>query len=260
MKRSTPTQKTGTREWSELSVNCLMGCSHDCRYCYARERAVRFGNIKSPADWRVPRVREAEVRRRRRAIRGTVMFPTTHDLLPEFLAECRHVAGELGHAADRVLLVTKAHFEVLDDLTEHLRPHRSHVEWRITLGAIAGDVLEYWEPGAPAREERLAALRLAYGRGFRTSVSIEPLLEASRVDDLIASVEPWVTGTIWIGTMREIKRRVIPGTDPAAIAEIEAGQTPEMIRAIYERWKGHPNLRWKDSYRAVIERTPCLPS
>ena len=26
----------GTQEWSVKTVNCCTGCSHDCRYCYAK--------------------------------------------------------------------------------------------------------------------------------------------------------------------------------------------------------------------------------
>ena len=43
--------KTGTREWSEHSRNIFIGCAHNCRYCYAAEMAVRYGRIKSRADW-----------------------------------------------------------------------------------------------------------------------------------------------------------------------------------------------------------------
>ena len=32
----------GTQEWSVKTVNCCTGCSHDCRYCYAKGMAVRF--------------------------------------------------------------------------------------------------------------------------------------------------------------------------------------------------------------------------
>jgi DNA repair photolyase len=33
----------GTKEWADRIENCLDGCSHDCKYCYAKVTAVRFG-------------------------------------------------------------------------------------------------------------------------------------------------------------------------------------------------------------------------
>ena len=27
--------RTGTREWSDVSANVVLGCANDCRYCYA---------------------------------------------------------------------------------------------------------------------------------------------------------------------------------------------------------------------------------
>jgi len=40
-------RRTGTREWSQHSANLFLGCEHDCRYCYARCSALRFGRIQS---------------------------------------------------------------------------------------------------------------------------------------------------------------------------------------------------------------------
>ena len=47
---SKPT-KTGTREWSEQSINCCVGCAHACLYCYARANALRFGRLTRGGDW-----------------------------------------------------------------------------------------------------------------------------------------------------------------------------------------------------------------
>lgn len=37
-----------------------------------------------------------------------------------------------------------------------------------------------------------------------------------------------------------------------AIARIEAGQTDEKIREVYEALKGEPKVRWKDSVKRVV--------
>jgi DNA repair photolyase len=37
---------SGTKEWADHNVNCIRGCSNDCRYCYAKIMAKRFGRCK----------------------------------------------------------------------------------------------------------------------------------------------------------------------------------------------------------------------
>ncbi len=41
----------GTHEWASYNENCLLGCSHDCRYCYAKSIAIRLKR-KTPTDWK----------------------------------------------------------------------------------------------------------------------------------------------------------------------------------------------------------------
>jgi hypothetical protein len=52
--------------------------------------------------------------------------------------------------------------------------------------------------------------------------------------------------------MNQVRFRVIPGTDEAAIREIEAGQTKGSVRSVYEELKSEPKIRWKESYKAVL--------
>lgn len=41
-------KKTGTREWSESSLNIAIGCKNNCRYCYASHTLpIAFGLVSS---------------------------------------------------------------------------------------------------------------------------------------------------------------------------------------------------------------------
>ena len=42
---------SGTKEWSVKSVNILAGCTHRCRYCYARATALKYKRIVDPEEW-----------------------------------------------------------------------------------------------------------------------------------------------------------------------------------------------------------------
>ena len=44
-RKSHKIKNQGTQEWSVKTINCCTGCSHDCRYCYAKGMAVRFKQV-----------------------------------------------------------------------------------------------------------------------------------------------------------------------------------------------------------------------
>ena len=53
---------TGTREWATSNENICDGCSHDCRYCYAREMAVRFKR-KTKENWSEMKLKQNELKK-----------------------------------------------------------------------------------------------------------------------------------------------------------------------------------------------------
>ncbi len=248
------TRISGTREWSVESVNIILGCPHRCRYCYARSRAVEYGQCPDHAAWGTTyhRLRHAEVSKRRKKAAGRVMFPTTHDLTPDFLDPCIEVLLNLLKAGNDVLIVSKPHLSCIRTICDRLRMFREQILFRFTIGAVDDKILSYWEPGAPNFQERLASLKHAFDQGFATSVSCEPLLDAAGVGKLFRTLEPYVTDTIWIGKMNEICRRVELGTNPSEIVRIENGQTDEGIRAIYALLKDQSMIRWKESFKTVL--------
>ncbi len=249
-------QKTGTREWSAHSVNCISGCSNGCLYCYGRSQALRFKRIKVGVDWIAEQVREKAVKQNRYKKEGTIMFPTTHDITENNLGACRTVLKKLLKAGNQVLIVSKPSLECVGDLTRVLDEFKDQILFRFTIGALDDRILKFWEPNATSFSERRGALRIANARGFQTSVSCEPLLEPENVQELVNELDPYVTDTIWIGCANKLPQRTawcegLPGL-AEEIARIHAGQEPERIREIYELLKDNPKIRWKDSYKKVL--------
>ena len=252
---ATQTKATGTREWAGTTTNCMTGCEHDCRYCYARSMALQYGRIESAGDWARPKLcAEKKLRRKRRKVAHTIMFPSTHDITPATRDPCLEVIANILRVGNRLLIVSKPHSVCIRAICRRFAEYRRQILFRFTVTGIEEDLVAYWEPGAPPLVERLTALVEAHTAGFETSVSCEPLLESDRAAELVELVIPWVTDTIWIGKMNQIRRRVIKGTSEEAIRRIEAGQTDERVMAVYESLRDHPKVRWKDSYREVIER------
>lgn len=247
-------KRGGTREWSEASVNCVRGCEHRCRYCYARAEALRFTRIATPEQWGTTylELNQAQVDRKFPKYNGTVMFPTTHDITPRFLEPCLDVLEHLLAAGNQVLVVSKPTPSCIAAIIERFHDVRELIEFRFTIGCLQSNLLKYWEPGAPSFSERMASLRMAYDAGFETSLSAEPVLDLDDVGCFPGVFDPYVTGTIWIGGMNQIDQRVVPGTDPAEIARIKAGQTPAAVRRLYELVGGSPKIRCKDSFRKIL--------
>ena len=158
---------------------------------------------------------------------------------------------------NQVLVVTKSGPEVVGPLCEVLTAYdREQSEIRYTLSHLYASIGNFWEPGAPSCQERILALETAHKAGVRTSVSCEPWLEATdTLQALVSIVDPMVTETIWIGWANKLRQRTAWCKSRElsnAITLVEAFQTPETTRALYEALNGNPKIRWKDSIRQML--------
>ncbi len=244
----------GTREWAVANIDCCTGCPHDCRYCYARYDAVDKKRRLSAGDWRICRVRPEDVEKVHPLYPGQVMFPTTHDILPENLAECLTVIGRLLDAGNRVLVVSKPHLSCVEQMCRTFRDHAGNLLFRFTITARTDDLLAFWEPGAPRYAERRESLCHAHAAGFQTSVSVEPMLETADVVEMVRELLPCVTHSIWLGKMNRIDRRVLVDCEEGRhqVERIRAGQEDPVIWNIYRQLREEPLVRWKESIKEVI--------
>ena len=247
------TMISGTREWASHNVNICNGCSHDCRYCYARSMAVRFKR-RTAETWHLEEVDQEKMSKSYRKRNGTIMFPTTHDITPNILDPCLCVLEKILVAGNRVLIVSKPHLECIKAIIYRFLNFRDQILFRFTIGAFDSGILKFWEPGAPIYQERWESLKYAFSTGFQTSVSIEPMLDPKFIWLLVDDLERFVTNSIWIGKMNQIRVRVKPdgAETEQAIKQIEAGQTDDRIREIYGMLKDHPLVKWKDSIKQVM--------
>jgi DNA repair photolyase len=251
----TEKRKTGTREWAEVSKNLFIGCKHDCRYCYARARALRIGLIKSPDEWPVMRRNKFRVGNAMARVPGRMMFPTTHDIFPEHIEITIDALIGWLVSGNNMLIVTKPHLDVIQALCAALTDYKKQIVFRFTIGSAENESLAFWEPGAPTFEERYAALSFAYHAGYQTSVSCEPYLDHT-IEDLIYCLSPLVTDTIWIGIMNDIVNRV----DNARLTEggikflntVLCFSQRGHVEYLYNRLKNNPKVRWKDSIKKML--------
>lgn len=252
---------TGTREWSDHSYNIASGCAHGCLYCYGRARAIRFAGLTDPDDWQAERLDPGQVIRSKHGYGGVVMFPTTHDITPSLLPSALKTLRNLLVSGNDVLIVSKPHLKVIRRLCRELSAYRDRILYRFTITCGRPKLARIWEPGAPCPSERIAALRYAYRQGFRTSVSMEPMLEDnSRMCALVDRVSPFVTDTIWLGKLNGGVPKVYQARPQvkASLAKIRQGQSDAHILALYSLLNPDPKIRWKDSIKKVLAENKII--
>ena len=245
---------TGTREWAEVTEAICLGCSNNCRYCFAAANAKRF-KTKPRNEWHIEELTKRADMTSYPAKHGIVMFPSSHDITPFNLDACIKVLTLILDKGNQVLIVTKPSLKCMPRLLNDLKAYRDQILFRFTIGSMNDEVSKFWEPGAPLPKERVRCLADAKAAGFLTSVSMEPMLDG--VLDALAvldAVKPFVTETIWIGKMNKPRLRV-DMSDPtveAAVSVIERKQSDPEIWGMVCHLSCEPKVRWKDSIKSVI--------
>jgi DNA repair photolyase len=252
---------TGTREWSDHSFNIMNGCIHNCIYCYAKADALyKYKSIAKPEDWTKPIVNVKKMNKNWEKLDGVIMFPTVHDITPDNVKQCTRALINMLMPGNDVLIVSKPCLETVSYMCTELEPYKEHILFRFTIGTTDNDILKLAEPGAPSFDERLSALKYAFEKGFRTSVSSEPLLGGiSTALKLIVSLDEYITDTLWIGKMNKIDERVkidYSSKDGAKIKKlidwIKVEQSDKYIETLYQTVFDYPKIMWKDSIKEVM--------
>lgn len=246
----------GTKEWAIKTTNLLRrGCYHRCIYCYSCAEAVRFHRCLAEA-WGQEVINEKKLKATIRPKTVSLMYPSTHDIMPEKLSEHLTYLDKLLAAYPSVLIVSKPHIECIQAICQRYPRYRDKLIFRFTIGSADDEVLKFWEPYAPNLAKRMECLKYAFAQGFKTSVSSEPMLD-NKFEDVVRMVRPYITDTIWPGKMNHLKLRLkLNGhSDPETMAradELLAWQSAENINALYQRLKDDPLIHWKGSISEVL--------
>lgn len=84
---------------------------------------------------------------------------------------------------------------------------------------------------------------------------MEPPLDTPHIDQLIEDLRPFVNEDIWLGTMNHLKiiKKWADETLMTEIAKIEAGQSPEVLTAIFNTYKDDELIKWKTDAFKIIQ-------
>jgi DNA repair photolyase len=249
---------SGTREWADHNVNCIKGCSNNCRYCYAKIMAKRFGRCTEET-WQEMEINSSVINRTFRKYNGRVMFPSSHDIIdqPAVKEACFIVIEKLLRAGNDLLITTKPRLSITEDITERFYIFKEQLQFRFTITSLNNQLLSFWEPNAPNFDERFASLRYAYDNDFRTSVSIEPFLDYIP-ETIINKLSPYITESIWLGPMNYISSNNIPEADRHYYQDIRDNYQVEHLQEIYEELKDNPIIKFKDSMINRLGLANCV--
>lgn len=245
----------GTYEWAVENANFINGCSNNCKYCYSREMAIRFKR-KTSDNWHIEEVNLSQFNKKVRKVDGFIMFPSSHDITPSHLGHTLIFLEKLLAADNKVLIVSKPHFEVIEAICDKFQNYKKNILFRFTIGSSDSNILKFWEPDAPSYSERKKSLIYAYNNGYATSVSCEPILDNKTIN-LVEDLEDYITNFIWIGKANFLLRRLNMNgisdeeTIDAANDLIES-QSNSNIKKLYKTLKDNPKIKWKESIKRVL--------
>ena len=256
-KKNRKSRNYGFRDWTAPScnVNIQTGCSNDCIYCYAKGQSYRRKQ-KELGTWADQIIRKDDVDKSRGLYHGLVGFPSTHDITDKNIEDFLVVLGKLLRAGNEVLIVSKPQPPCIEEICSACRFFKDKILFRFTIGAIDDKILGFWEPNAPSYADRKKALEFAHDKGFRTSVSIEPMLDSNHIQDLVKDLSPFVSEDIWIGVMNHLTEIGERGDEDlkARLKEIEAESTPEKLLEIYRLFENNPKIKWKSDTKTKIKK------
>jgi hypothetical protein len=236
--------KTGTHEWAGSTVNIQTGCENNCRYCYAKRMAARFHRISPEVGWEHPEINTTKVAHILESFgkrKGTVMFPSAHDLTDHNYIDAYACMAKILGVGNQLLIVTKPNLAVIRRLCEtktFSESFKDQIEWRLTIGTSSDLKRAEWEPQASTIFDRMLALNFLLEKGFKVSVSCEPLLDRDgTVIDYLLRMFPTLS-TIWVGAMQYTKN--------APVLQYEE---------IFQRYCSNMKIKWKDSFVKRLVRT-----
>jgi len=243
---------SGTKEWADHNVNCINGCYNDCRYCYAKMMAKRFSRATETA-WHNMTVRQESVEKNYGKMSGRVMFPSSHDIFdfPQIEKACFTVLSKLLESENNVLIATKPRINVIKKIDQLFSEYKNQIQFRFTTTSINDNLLKFWEPNAPNFQERLQSLMLAFDKGYKTSISIEPFLDYDPIK-LVNLVAPFTTESIWLGKMNYIARKNLAVLEQQYYNNVRNNYKKEHLWELYNQLKDMPLIKFKDSIRTKL--------
>lgn len=168
------------REYGELALNLINGCSHRCRYCYA----PRVMHKKPEEFFNHPVQRKNILELFRKDLDTMVAEGDTREIFLCFTCDPLQPLAFENDLIQNVIrmmelrrmhyrILTKAGYHEFDKITSYISPERCTVGSTLVFSKDAES--KTYEPGAPSTSERVQLLKDAKFMGCKTWASLEPV-------------------------------------------------------------------------------------
>lgn len=170
--------KGRAREYGDYAINIYTGCTHGCKYCFAKDMAKRFGTVDGwkdvkPRDGIVEAVKEQLI-----GMKGAgklIHLCFTCDPYPADIdtTSTRQIIQAIKDSGNHVQILTKGatravrDFDLLDEN-----------DW---FGVTITGADENMEPNADRAVNNVIELAIAHHKGIKTWVSFEPVIAPEAV-------------------------------------------------------------------------------
>ncbi len=217
--------------------------------------ARRFNRIIDN-NWAIMLVNDSCVNKIYAKKSGRIMFPSTHDIFDfdPYKDACFKVLEGLLTANNDVLITTKPRMKVIQEIIDRFNCFKNQIQFRFTITSKDDKLLQFWEPNAPNFSERLNALKLAFGNGYKTSVSIEPFLDYDPLP-LINEIQCFVTESIWLGKMNYIAKEGLSEKEQTFYKAIRRNYELVHLKTLVKEVSENPKIRLKDSIKNKMSYT-----
>ena len=216
--------------------------------------AIRFKR-KSNDNWKIMEPNQKAINKKYLKRKGRIMFPTSHDITTESMNDCLIVLNKLLISGNTVLITSKPRYDCIKKICDKFNNYnfKENIQFRFTITSNNNKILKFWEPEAPLFEERIKALKYAFDNGYKTSVSIEPLLDNNLIS-LIKELKPFVTESVWIGKMNYVKVNNLTQNEELFYENIRVLNKKQNWSKIVKEIKefNYDKIRFKDSIKNLL--------
>ena len=173
-------------EYGNYCLNYLMGCKHQCAYCYSYKNAFRYKQVEDELEWRdfkivenILTILDREIPMLKKDIESVHLCFTTDPFMFDSVNNCLYpqvqsltlnIIEKLNQAGLKVTTLTKGLYPL--DLVQPCFSRDN--EYGITLTSLNLDYKLEWEQYSSPYERRIKSLKRLSLNGKKTWVSIEP--------------------------------------------------------------------------------------
>lgn len=254
-------------EYVDLNANPIQGCSHGCRYCYARKIDLQYKKVETEDDWHDPKfftnffdLLERELENNKIDRDKEIFLSTMTDLYQPYAV--RHGIGRkliemLQDYGATYRILTKSP-SIVRDLDLHHYP-KGKVGMSITTDSKNDSVRKNWEPNTVSISKRLEALgtlkeELSAAPSGNVWVSAEPFLPGTNFDQYFKDIIYSHGGGTGLGELIVGKMNYVAGTDLLF-------DWPDVVKIIEKYRQKHSSIRfhYKKEFWGYLEKNQITP-